>query len=75
MFRLTPLASAALLGACAGVMPSVPSTSGNPADPQASVPAIRYNPATAGTVDYRPVDPKPWGAQNDLVNPATRRAP
>jgi hypothetical protein len=75
MLRLAPLASAALLGACAGALPSVPSAAGDPADPLAAVPAIRYQPVTAGTVDHRPVEPKPWGTRKDQINPATRGTP
>lgn len=60
-------AVAIFLSACSG---SPILTSGldasNPASP---VPPVEYVPVTAGTVDYRPVEPKPWVEQNDRVAP------
>ena len=43
----------------------------DPSDPTASVPRLRYVPVTAGTIDFRPVDPKPWIERNDGVAPKT----
>jgi len=41
----------------------------DPADPAARVPPTRYVPVSAGTIDYRPVEPKSWIEQNQRVAP------
>lgn len=68
MKSILMIAAAALLAGC-----SSPSdffdTSGSPADPSSSVPAQRYVPVTAGTIDYKPVDPQPWKERNEKVAP------
>ena len=66
---MKPLVSAAvalLLAACSTQLPS-PASGRDPGDPSAPVPAIRQTSVTAGTADYRPVEPKPWLEQNRAV--------
>lgn len=68
---MKPFASASLaviLSACSTPPPSLVAGR-DPSDPSAPVAAVRYTPVTAGTVDYRPVEPKPWGEQNQRVAP------
>jgi uncharacterized lipoprotein YajG len=60
-------AAVALLAGCSS--PPDYNASGGPADPGSRVPAQRYVPVTAGTVDYRPVDPLPWKERNEKVAP------
>ncbi|OYZ70331.1 MAG: hypothetical protein B7Y12_18295, partial [Rhizobiales bacterium 24-66-13] len=56
-------AFAVVLSACSG--PPVIEVGSSPSDPSSSVKPLRYTPVTAGTVDYRPVDPKPWIERNE----------
>ncbi|MDH7794476.1 MULTISPECIES: hypothetical protein [unclassified Beijerinckia] len=44
----------------------------DPADPTAKVPRQRVAPVMAGTVDYRPVQPKSWIDSNQRVAPKSR---
>jgi hypothetical protein len=62
-------ALAAILSACSG--PPAIEAGRDPADANAWAPSSRYVPVTAGTVDYRPVDPKPWTERNERVAPKT----
>lgn len=62
-------ATAVILSACAG--PPAIEAGANPSDANSRVPATRYVPVTAGTVEYRPVDPKPWTERNERVAPKT----
>ncbi|MGA0564798.1 hypothetical protein ACO2RV_20305 [Ancylobacter sp. VNQ12] len=62
-------ALAVILSACSG--PPDIETAAHPSDASVPVPALRYVPVTAGTVDYRPVDPKPWTERNERVAPKT----
>jgi len=64
--------SALVLGGCASALPA-PFVGPNPADSTAPVAAPTYVPVTAGTVDYRPVEPAAWRSLNERVAP--RRAP
>lgn len=41
----------------------------DPADPTAKVPRQRVVPVMAGTIDYRPVQPKSWIDSNQRVAP------
>ena len=61
------MAVAVTLSACSS--PPVIGVGADPSDPSASVPRLRYIPVTAGTVDFRPADPKPWIERNDSVAP------
>lgn len=62
----------AALAACANPPPVVQSGP-DPADPAAPVASSRYTPVTAGTADYRPVEPGSWRDMNERVAP--RRTP
>jgi hypothetical protein len=61
------IAAAALLTGCSD--PPDFDASGGPADPGSRVPAQRYVPVTAGTIDYKPVEPQPWKERNQEVAP------
>lgn len=41
----------------------------DPSDPGQAVPATTYQPVTSGLQSFRPVDPLPWGSQNEKVAP------
>lgn len=60
------VAAAAIVSACAGLPPPV-ATGPDPANPSAGVRPVDYSPVLAGTVDYRPVEPKPWAERNNSV--------
>lgn len=60
-------ALAVIVSACSG--PPAIVTGADPADPSARVPDSRYAPVTAGTIDYRPIDPKSWTERNQDVAP------
>jgi hypothetical protein len=62
-----PTVLAVVLSACAA--PPRLAVGPDPTNPTAPVPHLRYTPVTAGTVDFRPVDPKPWVERNDGVAP------
>jgi hypothetical protein len=47
------------LGATACAVSSPPTLPSSP-DPTVRVPAPRYQPVTAGTKEFRPVEPLPW---------------
>ena len=66
---MKPLASAVITLLVAGCSTQPPSlvAGRDPRDPSARVPVARYTPITAGTADYRPVEPKPWVEQNKGV--------
>jgi type IV pilus biogenesis protein CpaD/CtpE len=64
--------TAIALAACASPPPVV-QTGPDPADPAAPVAHTRYTPVTAGTTDYRPVEPGSWRDMNERVAP--RRMP
>ncbi|TBN53625.1 hypothetical protein EYR15_07400 [Hansschlegelia quercus] len=68
MKPLVSAAAALLVGGCTAQLPS-PVAGGDPRDPSAPVPAVRHASVTAGTVDYRPVEPKLWLEQNKGVSP------
>lgn len=68
--RLRPLLNSALglaLGACAAA--PMPAYLARPADPDAPVPAHRYESVGAGTAALRPVEPKDWRQLNRQVGP------
>jgi len=69
--RFVLLAAAAVsLSACASPPPNLVRL--DPSNPDVPVRPSRYVPVTAGTVDYRPVEPKPWPQQNQEVAPEAR---
>ena len=67
MKSIPMIAAAALLAGCSS--PPDFNSAGGAADPGARVRAQRYVPVTAGTVDYKPVDPLPWKERNENVAP------
>lgn len=67
MKPVLPAALAVILSACAGP-PSI-EAGADPSNAAAPVPPARYAPVLGGTVDYRPVEPRPWAERNRLVAP------
>lgn len=66
-------ALAAGLAACSGPLPE--NVGGrDPSDPRSVVPPVHYASVAAGTVDFKPVDPKPWLERNRSVTPKTGSA-
>ena len=63
---------AALNVGCASVPPR-PSIGADPADPAARVPAVRYRSTIGPYTSQRPVEPAPWGEQNERVAPEPRQ--
>jgi hypothetical protein len=61
------VAVATVLSACVAEPPDASQIA--VADPNAAVPPLLYVPVLAGTVDHRPVTPRPWGEVNDTVAP------
>ena len=59
------LAAGVFLSACAPQRSEL--TPGGVIDPATAVAPILYSPVTAGIVDYQPVEPRPWGAQNESM--------
>lgn len=41
----------------------------DPSDPSQPAPATTYQPVTSGLQSFRPVEPLPWGNQNEKVAP------
>jgi hypothetical protein len=67
-FGAVALVSAALLLAgWRDLPPPVPGM--NPADPRAPVPRVGYRSAIGSYKSQRPVEPGPWGEQNQRVAP------
>ncbi len=64
-------AAAVALAGCASPLPAL-QTGPDPADGAAPVAGSVYVPVTAGTADYRPVEPKSWLDMNDRVAPRKR---
>jgi hypothetical protein len=66
-----PIRIACLIAGANGAMAQVPATLGerDPSDPGQVVPATTYQPVTSGLQSFRPVDPLPWGSQNEKVAP------
>ena len=60
-----------LLTACADA-PRTPVAGPDPADPGARSPRVDYRPAVGSYKSQRPVDPAPWGTQNERVAPAPK---
>lgn len=61
------VATAAMLSACAAEPPGAMALA--VADPLTPVPPVSAVPVMAGTVDHRPVDPRPWADVNQRVAP------
>jgi hypothetical protein len=63
---------AALLAGCADA-PRAPVAGGpDPADPAARVPRVDYRSTAGAYKSQRPVEPAPWGEQNERVTPAPK---
>jgi hypothetical protein len=63
---------AALLAGCADA-PRSPVAGGlDPADPAARAPRVDYRSTTGAYKSQRPVEPAPWGEQNERVTPAPK---
>jgi hypothetical protein len=60
-----------LLAGCADA-PRAPAVGPNPADPAARSPRVDYRPTVGGYSSQRPVEPAPWGEQNESVTPAPK---
>jgi hypothetical protein len=61
------VAFAALTSACAVEPPGAGVLA--VADPSTPVQPVRYQSVTSGTVNYQPVQPRPWGEVNEQVAP------
>jgi hypothetical protein len=59
---------AGLLGGCTEA-PMAPVAGADPSDPGASAPRVGYRSTIAPYKSQRPVDPAPWGEQNQRVAP------
>jgi hypothetical protein len=60
-----------LLAGCADA-PRAPAVGPDPADPAARAPRVDYRPTVGGYKSQRPVEPAPWGEQNEGVTPAPK---
>jgi len=65
------IATAVMLAACTASAPPEIVAGTDPSSPSARAKPVKYAPVTAGTVVYRPVEPKPWLEQNKQVAPKT----
>jgi len=61
-------AVALLVAGCANPPPP-PLAGADPADPGARVPRVGYRSTVGGYTSQRPVEPRPWGEQNERVAP------
>ena len=68
---LSALTIGGLLTACADA-PRTPVAGPDPADPGARSPRVDYRPTVGPYKSQRPVDPAPWGEQNERVAPAPK---
>jgi hypothetical protein len=60
-----------VLAGCADA-PRLPVAGPDPADPGARVPRVDYRSTTGSYKSQRPVEPAPWGEQNERVTPAPK---
>jgi hypothetical protein len=60
-----------MLAGCADA-PRVPAAGPDPADPGARAARVGYRPTVGGYSSQRPVEPAPWGEQNESVAPAPK---
>jgi hypothetical protein len=60
-----------LLTACADA-PRTPVAEPDPSDPGARSPRVDYRSTIGSYKSQRPVDPAPWGTQNERVAPAPK---
>jgi hypothetical protein len=72
---LAVAAGLALLAGCADA-PRTPVAGGpDAADPAARVPGVDYRSTTGAYKSQRPVEPAPWGEQNERLTPAPKSGP
>jgi len=64
----TALIPMVMLAACRDA-PAPPLAGPHPADPAAPTAGVRYRSTTGGYTSQRPVEPAPWGEQNQRVAP------
>jgi hypothetical protein len=60
-----------VLTACADA-PRAPAAGPDPADPGARSPRVDYRSTVGSYQSQRPVEPAPWGTQNERVTPAPK---
>ena len=65
---LLPFVLALLTGGCSAA-PRAPFVGPDPSDPGARAPPVGYRSTTAPYSSQRPVEPGPWGEQNQRVVP------
>jgi hypothetical protein len=64
------LSTAIVIAGTAEVVTQPPTLGGrDPSDPSHRVPPITHRPVTSGLRSFRPVEPLPWGGQNQKVTP------
>jgi hypothetical protein len=68
------VAVAPVLAGCRDA-PAPPVAGRNPADPAAPAPAVGYRSTIGSYTSQRPVDPAPWGEQNQRVAPRPKSDP
>jgi hypothetical protein len=68
---LAALIVSGLLTACADA-PRTPMAGPSPDDPGAPGPRVDYRSTVGSYKSQRPVDPAPWGTQNERVAPAPK---
>src|SRR5262245_50725343 len=68
---LLPFALAFFAHGCSGAPPA-PLAAADPSDPRARVPPVRYRSTIGSYRSQRPVEPAPWGEQNERVAPGPK---
>ena len=68
---LLPFVLALLASACSAPPPA-PIAGADPSDPGARAPRVDYRSTLGSYKSQRPVEPAPWGEQNERVTPAPR---
>jgi hypothetical protein len=65
---LLPLVLSLLTHGCSAAPPA-PLARGDPSDPRARAPRVDYRSTVGSYKSQRPVEPAPWGEQNERVAP------
>ena len=68
---LLPFALAFFTNGCSGAPPA-PLAAGDPSDPAARAPPVGYRSTIGSYKSQRPVEPAPWGEQNERVAPGPK---
>jgi hypothetical protein len=71
---LLPFALAFFTHGCSGAPPA-PLTAADPSDPAARAPPVGYRSTIGSYKSQRPVEPAPWGEQNERVAPRPKSGP